>query len=67
MENQTSKGRLLPDSAVRARYNRTAETLRNWERDPRLNFPKAKKIRKRNYRDEAELDRFDREQAAKTV
>jgi hypothetical protein len=64
MENQKSK-RWLPDSEVRARYKKTAETLRNWEKDPDLNFPKAKKIRKRNYRDEAELDQFDREQAAK--
>jgi hypothetical protein len=34
-------------------------TLRRWERDPRLNFPRPLVIRKRKYRDEAELDEFD--------
>jgi hypothetical protein len=63
MENRT-KARLVPDSEVRDRYRRTGETLRAWEQDPRLNFPKPVWINGRKYRSEAELDAFDRARAA---
>ena len=37
-------------------------TLRRWDADPRLSFPRPLKIRNRKYRDEAELDAFDERQ-----
>jgi predicted DNA-binding transcriptional regulator AlpA len=51
--------RLIPDSLVLQRYGISAMTLWRWDRDPDLNFPKPKRIRKRKYRDEEELDAFD--------
>jgi hypothetical protein len=63
MENRTNK-RLVPDSQVRARYGRTAETLKSWERNPRLNFPQPVWINGRKFRDADELDAFDRARAA---
>jgi hypothetical protein len=54
--------RLIPDSVVAARYGRHVCTLTRWERDPELAFPKRIQIRGRNYRDEAELDAFDKRQ-----
>ena len=51
--------RLLPDHKVCDRYSISAMTLWRWDRDPTLNFPKAKRIRGRKYRDESELDAFD--------
>jgi hypothetical protein len=56
--------KLLPDTKVRERYGACAMTLRRWEQDDRLRFPKAVKIRQRKYRDESELDAFDARQAA---
>jgi hypothetical protein len=63
MENRTNR-RLVPDAKVQARYGRTAETLRAWEQNPRLEFPKAIRINGRKFRDEAELDEFDARRAA---
>ena len=51
--------RLLPERKVCERYGVTPITLRRWDQDPRLNFPKALVIRKRKYRDADELDAFD--------
>jgi hypothetical protein len=59
MENQP-KRRLLPDSQVQERYGKTAETLRNWERDPKMGFAQPVWINRRKYRSETELDAFDR-------
>jgi len=47
---------------VAARYGRHVCTLMRWERDPELGFPKRIQIRRRNYRDEADLDAFDERQ-----
>ena len=57
--------RLIHDTHVAQRYGVSVCTLTRWERDPRLGFPKAIKIRGRNYRDEAQLDAFDEAQQAK--
>jgi predicted DNA-binding transcriptional regulator AlpA len=51
--------KLLPDPQVCRRYGISAMTLWRWDRDPTLNFPKPIYIRKRKYRDEAELDAHD--------
>jgi hypothetical protein len=56
--------RSLPDPKVCARYGIHTTTLRNWDQDPEMKFPKPIRIKKRKYRDEEELDRFDRERAA---
>ena len=49
----------VPDPVVCQEFGITAMTLWRWDRDPTLNFPKAKRIRGRKYRDESELDAFD--------
>jgi hypothetical protein len=51
--------RLLPERMVAARYNVHPITLKRWDADPRLEFPKPLRIRNRKYRDADELDRFD--------
>jgi predicted DNA-binding transcriptional regulator AlpA len=56
--------RLIPDAAVCDRYGVHISTLYNWDRDPKLNFPKPIRIRKRKHRYEDELDAFDRARAA---
>ena len=56
--------RLIPDPEVCRRYSVHSSTLRNWDNDPDLNFPKPIRINKRKFRDEAELDKFDRARAA---
>jgi predicted DNA-binding transcriptional regulator AlpA len=56
--------RLVPDKAVSERYGVHISTLYNWDRDPDLNFPRPIRINRRKFRDEAELDRFDRDRAA---
>jgi predicted DNA-binding transcriptional regulator AlpA len=57
--------RLIPDAQVRDRYGVHISTLYNWDRDPKLGFPKPIRINNRKFRDEAELDQFDRARAAK--
>jgi hypothetical protein len=57
--------RLIPDPQVcRDRYHIHSSTLRNWDCDPLMGFPKAVRIRNRKYRDERELDEFDAARAA---
>jgi predicted DNA-binding transcriptional regulator AlpA len=56
--------RLVPDSEVCARYGVHISTLYNWDRNPALDFPKPIRINKRKFRDERELDAFDRARAA---
>ena len=55
----TAAKRLIPDPLVLQRYGISAMTLWRWDHDPDLKFPKPKRIRKRKYRDEEELDTFD--------
>jgi hypothetical protein len=63
----TSK-RLIPDSVVaRHRYGVSLRTLPRWDARPELGFPVPVYINGRKYRDEAALDRFDREQAIKST
>ena len=62
-----SKRRLVPDAEVCARYGVHISTLYNWDRSPGLNFPKPIRINNRKFRDEAELDQFDRARAAERV
>ncbi len=61
---QYNQRRLLPDTLVRQRYHRSAMTLKRWDQNPALKFPKPIVINGRKYRDEAELDSWEREQAA---
>jgi hypothetical protein len=62
---QKTQRRLIPDPIVcRGRYRIHPTTLRNWDNDPELKFPKAIRIKTRKFRDEAELDDFDRRLAA---
>jgi hypothetical protein len=49
---------------VCARYDIHTTTLRNWDLNPDLDFPKPVRINGRKYRNEAELDQFDRARAA---
>ena len=51
--------RLLPNAKVRDRYGVSEKTLRRWEQDPNLKFPKAVWINGRKYQYEIELDAFD--------
>jgi predicted DNA-binding transcriptional regulator AlpA len=65
-DNRSSRKRYLPDPQVWDRYGVSQMTGWRWARDPKLNFPKAIRINGRNYRDEAELEAWEREQAAAT-
>jgi hypothetical protein len=55
--------KLIPEQQVARRYSVHPQTLKRWDNDSRLDFPKPIKIRGRLYRDEAELDQFDRRMA----
>jgi hypothetical protein len=57
--------RILPDRMVCDRYQVVSRTLARWDANPALQFPKPIVINSRKYRIEAELDAWDREQAAK--
>ena len=61
----TNTNRKLPDRQVCKRYQVVPRTLARWDANPDLNFPKPLLINGRKYRDEAELDAWDRAQAAK--
>ena len=61
---QKSARRLVPDPEVCRRYSVHATTLYNWDKNPDLGFPKPIRINNRKFRDEAELDKFDRARAA---
>ena len=63
MENIQGR-RLLPDAEVCRRYGIHPSTLYNWDANPALKFPKPVRINKRKFRDEAELNEFDRARAA---
>ena len=54
--------KLLPEPRVCKRYGVCDMTLRRWDADPSLGFPRPLKIRNRKYRDAAELDEFDERQ-----
>jgi hypothetical protein len=62
MKNQPR--RLIPDVEVCARYRIHTSTLRNWDLNADLGFPKPIRINNRKFRDEAELAKFDRARAA---
>jgi predicted DNA-binding transcriptional regulator AlpA len=64
---QKSKRRLMPDAEVCRRYGVHASTLYNWDKNEALRFPKPVRINNRKFRDEAELDQFDRARAAERV
>ena len=56
--------RFIPDRQVRERYGVCASTLFRWDKNPAVGFPRPIDINGRKYRDEAELDAFDRARAA---
>lgn len=51
---------LVPDSVVKRELGVSLMTLWRWSHDPKLKFPRAKKIRERNYRDRRELEAWKR-------
>jgi hypothetical protein len=55
---------LVPDAEVCARYRIHTSTLRNWDLNTGLDFPKPIRINGRKFRDENELNKFDRARAA---
>jgi predicted DNA-binding transcriptional regulator AlpA len=59
-----SNRRLVPDAEVCSRYGIHVSTLRNWDQDPDLGFPRPIRINNRKFRDEGELERFDKARAA---
>jgi predicted DNA-binding transcriptional regulator AlpA len=63
MSDNTSSRRYLPDPKVCERYGITSMTLWRWDHDPLVNFPKPIRIKRRKYRDEAELVEWERSQA----
>ena len=56
--------RLVPDPRVCDRYSIHISTLANWDKNQKLGFPKPIRINGRKFRDEKELDEFDRRRAA---
>ena len=52
--------RLIPDPKVCERYGVTPMSLWRWDHKPELNFPKPIVINRRKYRDEAELEAWER-------
>lgn len=60
-------GRKLSTAEVARRYTKTRRTIERWERDPELDFPKPLIIRGRKYRDEAELEAWERARVALTA
>jgi predicted DNA-binding transcriptional regulator AlpA len=56
--------RYLPDPLVCKRYGVSAMTLWRWDHDPHINFPKPIRINRRKYRDEADLEAWERWRAA---
>lgn len=65
MSLPSHSARKLPDRQVCQRYQVVARTLARWDANPSLNFPAPVFINGRKYRDEAALDAWDRDQAAK--
>jgi predicted DNA-binding transcriptional regulator AlpA len=58
--------RYLPDPQVCKRYGVTPMTLYRWDRDPRVNFPSPIRVNGRKYRDEQQLEGWERTRAART-
>ena len=56
--------KLIPDPKVCSRYGVSSMTLWRWDQNSKLNFPKPIRINRRKYRDEAELEAWERSQAA---
>jgi hypothetical protein len=50
---------LLPERLVAERYGVCTRTIDRWGKDPAVGFPPLVVIRKRRYRDLAQLDRWD--------
>ena len=65
-QDDSTGRRYLPDPQVCRRYGVSAMTLWRWDHDPRINFPKPIRINRRKYRDEAELEAWERFRAAAT-
>jgi predicted DNA-binding transcriptional regulator AlpA len=61
---EKSARRLVPDPEVCRRYSIHTSTLYNWDRNKNLNFPPPIRINGRKFRDENELNKFDRARAA---
>jgi hypothetical protein len=59
-------GWLLPARAVLARYGIVDRTLDRWLGNERLGFPRPLYVNRRRYFFEAELDRWERDKAAKS-
>lgn len=68
MSNPESDARrYLPDPKVCQRYSVTPMTLWRWDNDPAVNFPKPIRINRRKYRDESELEAWERLRASKST
>jgi hypothetical protein len=52
------KDELVPDPRVCEEFGITLMTLWRWDHDPKLKFPPAIKIRKKNYRSRRQLEQF---------
>jgi len=64
-QDDTKSGRrYLPDPQVAKRYGVSSMTLWRWDHDPHISFPKPIRINRRKYRDEAELEAWERSRAA---
>ena len=48
----------MPDPIVAREFNITLMSLWRWDRDKALGFPKAVKIRERNFRSRREIEAF---------
>ena len=62
--NEEKGRRYLPDPKVCQRYDVTPMTLWRWDNDPTIGFPKPIRINKRKYRDESDLEAWERSRAA---
>jgi hypothetical protein len=54
----TEVDHLVPDPQVRKEFNVSAMTFHRWSRDPKMQFPPAVKINRRNYRSRLALENF---------
>jgi hypothetical protein len=54
---------LIPNRKVRERYGVTSRTIKRWEEDPNLNFPKPTIINNRKYQYESVLTEWERSRA----
>ena len=56
---------LIPDPKVARRYGVVARTIARWDDRPELGFPRPTRINGRKYRDEQQLDAWDKANALK--